>query len=442
MKRPYLPCRAGYCRLVALSVLFYSALAVGQLAVNPSSISFGSIPTGTSTSQSLILRNSGSSSIRISQATLTGTGFSQATPSLPFTLSAGQSTSFKITFASRIGGSFSGAVSVSWATLQHSNKRNRTSTNNTMVSLSAAAATVTLTPSTSSPQPAPGQLVASPGSVSFGSVQVGKVQNLTAVITNAGGSSVALSQAMATGTGFSISGLTAPTTLAVGESMTFNVAFAPTSAGNVTGTVSVSSDAANSTLAIGLVGAGMAQGQLTATPATADFGAVTVGTSKSQSGTLTASGSSVSISSINLSSTEFSLSGITLPLTLAAGQSVPFTLTFKPQASGSVSATGTFASNASNVAFENLTGTGTAPPQHVVELTWSDVSTVVGYNVYRGAQLAGPYTKINSSLNATAAYSDNSVQAGQTYYYVTTAVNASGTESAYSTSVTAVVPTP
>ena len=438
MKHPHRSWRAGYCGLVVLIVMFYSALAVGQLAANPSSVTFASIPTGSSTSQSLILRNSGSSSIRISQATLTGTGFSQATPSLPFTLSAGQSTSFKITFTSQIAGSFSGALSVSWATLQHGNKKNRTSTYNTMVSLSATAAT--LTPSTSTPPP--GQLVPSPGSVSFGSVQVGKVQNLTAVITNKGGSSVALSQAMATGTGFSISGLTAPTTLAVGESMTFNVAFAPVSAGNVTGTVSVSSDAANSTLAIGLAGAGVAQGQLTATPATADFGSVTVGTSKSQSGMLTATGSSVSISSINLSSTEFSLSGITWPLTLAAGQSVPFTLTFKPQASGSVSATGTFASNASNVAFENLTGTGTAPPQHVVELAWSDVSTVVGYNVYRGAQLAGPYSKINSSLDATTVYSDNTAQAGQTYYYVTTAVDASGAESAYSSSVTAVVPTP
>jgi fibronectin type 3 domain-containing protein len=89
-----------------------------------------------------------------------------------------------------------------------------------------------------------------------------------------------------------------------------------------------------------------------------------------------------------------------------------------------------------------LTGTGTAPPQHVVELAWSDVSSVVGYNVYRGGQVAGPYAKINSSLGATTAYSDNTVQAGQTYYYVTTAVDASGTESVYSTSVTAVVPTP
>jgi hypothetical protein len=39
-------------------------------------------------------------------------------------------------------------------------------------------------------------------------------------------------------------------------------------------------------------------------------------------------------------------------------------------------------------------------------------------------------------------YSDSTVQSGQTYYYVTTAVSSTGTESAYSNQVTAVVPFP
>ena len=66
----------------------------------------------------------------------------------------------------------------------------------------------------------------------------------------------------------------------------------------------------------------------------------------------------------------------------------------------------------------------------------------MGYNVYRGTQSAGPYTKINSALDASTAYTDNSVQAGQTYYYVTTAVDANGAESSYSGAVQALVPTP
>jgi len=66
----------------------------------------------------------------------------------------------------------------------------------------------------------------------------------------------------------------------------------------------------------------------------------------------------------------------------------------------------------------------------------------VGYNVYRGSQSGGPYTKINSALDASTIYTDSSVQAGQTYYYVTTAVDSNGVESAYSNQIQAPVPSP
>jgi len=67
---------------------------------------------------------------------------------------------------------------------------------------------------------------------------------------------------------------------------------------------------------------------------------------------------------------------------------------------------------------------------------------VVGYNIYRGGTSGGSYAKINSALNTTTAYTDTTVQAGLTYYYVTTAVDASGVESVYSNQVQTVVPAP
>jgi len=79
---------------------------------------------------------------------------------------------------------------------------------------------------------------------------------------------------------------------------------------------------------------------------------------------------------------------------------------------------------------------------HTVNLSW-DASTspnIVGYNVYRGAESNGPYTKINSSLDPNTSYSDSTVQAGQTYYYVTTAVDNLGVESVYSNQTEAVIP--
>jgi fibronectin type 3 domain-containing protein len=49
---------------------------------------------------------------------------------------------------------------------------------------------------------------------------------------------------------------------------------------------------------------------------------------------------------------------------------------------------------------------------------------------------------INSSLDGSTAYTDNTVVSGQTYYYVATAVDSGSNESAYSGQVQAVIPSP
>ena len=75
----------------------------------------------------------------------------------------------------------------------------------------------------------------------------------------------------------------------------------------------------------------------------------------------------------------------------------------------------------------------TQPVSHSVNLTWNaSTSSVAGYNIYRGTQPAGPYSKLNPMLETATVYTDSSVASGQTYYYLTTAVNSSGAESGYS----------
>jgi len=49
---------------------------------------------------------------------------------------------------------------------------------------------------------------------------------------------------------------------------------------------------------------------------------------------------------------------------------------------------------------------------------------------------------LTGSPDASTSYTDNSVQAGQTYYYVVTAVDGSGNESVDSNQAQAVIPTP
>jgi fibronectin type 3 domain-containing protein len=77
-----------------------------------------------------------------------------------------------------------------------------------------------------------------------------------------------------------------------------------------------------------------------------------------------------------------------------------------------------------------------------VDLTWNASAEAVGYNIYRGAVSGGPYTMINSSLDGATTYTDSTVVSGDTYYYVTTAVNSESQQSGYSNQATAVIPNP
>lgn len=70
-----------------------------------------------------------------------------------------------------------------------------------------------------------------------------------------------------------------------------------------------------------------------------------------------------------------------------------------------------------------------------VDLNWTPVSGAGSYNVKRSTTSAGLYTTIASSVTGTT-YSDTNVINGTTYYYVVTAVNASG-ESANSNEASA-----
>jgi Abnormal spindle-like microcephaly-assoc'd, ASPM-SPD-2-Hydin len=428
--------------LLLLNILCWTNIAHGQLTLNPASVNFGNVQTGASTSQALVLSNSGKSDLTVSQAIVSGPGFSLRGSSLPLTLPASQNVTINVAFSPVSGGSASGSLSlVSSTTLTHdrSGKHNTVNTTTTTVAMSGTGSTPTIVP--------PGVLVPYPASLSFTAIQVGSSQTLSAVLTNSGGSDVTITQATilgttTTGNSFTLNGLSLPTTLAAGQRVTFSVTFAPSSAGAASASVSIASNASTPTLVISLAGTGTAQGQLAVTPVSADFGSVTVGTSKTQSGTLIASGSSVSLSSASVTDSEFSLSGIAFPVTIAAGKSIPYTLTFVPRASGTAASVLSFASNAVNSAAENLTGTGVAPPQHGVDLSWDPAPAVVGYNVYRAGQSGGPYSKINSVLDASTTFTDISVQGGQNYYYVTTSVDSTGAQSSYSNEVHASIPTP
>ena len=344
MKRHNSPWTCVGCGFVLLNVFLLAATATGQLTVNPSTVSFGSVQIGNSVSQSVVLNNTGGSNLTISKATVSGTGFSVSGLTWPLTLAPGQSASLTTTFAPQSSGSISGNVLLEYYGTQG---RHFASWNVVKVSLNGTGTTS-------------GQLTANPTSLSFANVQVGSSQTQSVTLTNSGNASLTVSQATVTGTGFSLSGLALPLTLGAGQSAAFSVTFAPQSAGSSSGSVSITSNGSNPNLSIPLSGTGVTQGTLTANPTSLAFGSVQIGSSTSLAETLTnTGGTSLTISAATASGTGFSLSGLALPLTLTAGQGTSFTVLFSPTASGGASGSVTITSNGSNPNLSiPLSGTG------------------------------------------------------------------------------------
>lgn len=396
-------------------------LAAG-LTATPTSVAFGNVQISTSQSQIVTLGNTSNSTVNVTDAAVTGTGFSTTGLTTPLALSPGQNATFSVVFAPQAAGSVTGNLALT----------NDGSTATVNVALSATAVTL-------------GSLTANPTSFNFGSVLVGSNQTQTETLTNVGNQNVTLSTPVISGVGFSYTGFTLPLTLAPNQSTTFGVVFTPTATGTIDGTLSIPNSGSSAALDIALSGTGAtpAVAQLQVTPSTINVGNVTVGTSGTQTGTLTAIGVAVTVSSVSVGGSEFVVGGI--PVTIAAGQSANFTVTFTPQSSGTASVTAVFTSNASNSsASVTLTGTGVAAPAHTVNLIW-DASTspdIIGYNVYRRTGSSGSFTKMNTALDPLTSYVDSSVVDGQTYYYETTSVNSGNEESVASAPVKAVIPVP
>jgi hypothetical protein len=390
------------------------------LSANASSLNFGNTLVGSSASQAITLANTGTASVNLSQVAITGAGFTVSGFTGTVTLAAGQSLSLNVSFAPATTGSATGSLSfVSSAT-----------NSPTTISLSGNGV-----------QP---QISVIPASVSFGNVTLGVTNTQTLAISNPGTANLSVTQASLVGTGFGFSGLTVPLSVPPGGSSTFTVSFTPGSASSLSGNLTLLNNTPNSPLVVALAGIGVSPvAQLTASPASLSFGSITTGSSGAQSVTLANTGnSSVSVSQISISGAGFSAAGFALPVTLAAGQSTSFSVTFTPTTTGNLSGNVTVTSNATNSPLAiSLSGSGAAAASHSVALNWTpSTSTYTGFNVYRGAVSGGPYTKVNSALISATSFSDSSVSSGQTYYYVATEVDSTGAESVYSSEVIATIP--
>ena len=173
-----------------------------------------------------------------------------------------------------------------------------------------------------------------------------------------------------------------------------------------------------------------------------NFGNVNVSSSSAQNITMTNAGnSSVTIAQVMVAGAGFNSTGAS-GMTLAPGQTTTLTSTFAPSASGAATGKVTVSSNATNSpASISLSGMGVTATTHTVALSWAPAVTgVTGFRTYVSMVSGGPYVEMGSVPSTTPAYTDSSVQSGQTYFYVVTAIDASNNDSLYSSEVAAIVP--
>jgi hypothetical protein len=389
------------------------------LSANPTSLAFGNVNAGVTSSKSLTLTNNGTGNVTISQITVSAKDVTTSGVTTPVTLTPGQTQTLNVAFNPTAQETVSGNITVT----------NSQGTSTVVaVSGTGAQAGISLTPS----------------SANFGSVTVGATNSQTIQIGNTGNGVLTITQASVTGTGFSVAGLTLPLSINPGLTSTFNAQYQPAIAGSASGSISIVSNAAVSPSVVTLTGTGVAATQILSLSTTSlSFGNVDTGTSSTQTVSVTNTGNAnVQISQIAVAGTGYSLSGASAPITLTPSQKLTFSVILNPAVAGSASGTVTITSNATgSPAMITLSGSGVTPVPHTVSLAWTASTSVVsGYNVYRSTTSGSGYAKVNGSLVAVVNYTDSSVANGTTYYYVTTAVDGSGNESSYSNQATAVIP--
>jgi hypothetical protein len=215
----------------------------------------------------------------------------------------------------------------------------------------------------------------SPGTVNFGSQQVGTTSPAqTITVSNVGNAPLTVSSVAVSGAQTSEYAATNSCTTAVpqGGSCTVGVTFTPGAAGTRTASVNITHSAGSSTVA--LTGSGVAvvtTAPVLSVQAAVDFGPRRLNANTTQQVRVTNTGnaplligavSAITLTSPNSNTAAFSATRGNCPTSLAAGRNCNLSVTFRPTAAGAHTGTLSVASNASNasngVTTATLTGTG------------------------------------------------------------------------------------
>ncbi len=207
------------------------------LTATPGSVAFGIVPAGTTNSQTIQLKNTGSKSLTITGTTMNApaNGYHTGGLTFPLTLGAGATTQLQLYFKPVSNGAQSGTLTVNVASPSVSKAINISGTG------VAATRTISVTPS----------------SLNFGGESLGVNHQLTVSLKNTGNSAVTVSSIGVSNSNFSTGGGISGATLAAGQTAILDVIFTPTTTAAHSGTVNISSNASNSPAAITVTGTGV-----------------------------------------------------------------------------------------------------------------------------------------------------------------------------------------
>lgn len=331
----------------------YNAL---PLTASPGSLSFGSVTVGKAQTAAITLSNSGLKSVTLSGVQSADAAFSVAASQSQVTVPAGGSINIQVTFTPTEVKSYSSQLTVQSGSRQ------------TTVPVFGEGQQG----KTTTPPPVRPALQVSATALQFGSVPIGGNSQQSLTLTSSGTAALQINTLGITGVGFSEQAPSLPLTLQPGQVLTLPVKFVPAASGAANGNLTIASNAAlTPSVTVSLAGSGASSNPvpppqntpaLTLSNTAVDFGSVALGSSGSNSVTLTSSGTaSVVVQAIAVSGADFSAGQLPLPLTLAPGQQVVLPLTFTPTSAGAEQGNITLTDNAAGSPNAiALSGTGVA----------------------------------------------------------------------------------
>jgi hypothetical protein len=310
----------------------FSLPGCGTATLSPTSLAFGVQSDGsTSPSQQIILSNSQSVALNISNITFGGAnpGSFTQTNDCGGSVAAGETCSISVAFAPL--GTSSGPFSATLVV-------------NDDASNSPQSATLTGT-GTSLPT-----LTVSTSAINFGNQAYGTSSASNAItVTNTGTSTVAFSSIAITGGGASSFPWSnnCPANLSGGAGCTIYVSFAPASSGNFSAAINLTSNAYGSPQSISLSGTGVVPLALSGT--SLFFGTVLTGNTKAANPITLTNQSSVPVTGITFNVTGAAFSQVnTCGTALAAGAQCKVTVTFAPTTTGTIQGSVSITDSAAN----------------------------------------------------------------------------------------------